>query len=199
MKHLGRAALIVLMVVFFSGCAVFKGEKVPETVLPKLDGANTTKPSISYDITSMSGIVKVDKSADIVQNIIAGELLNALEESNYFSRIAKNDKDADVNLSVVMTNSGSPAAFVGAVITGLSLYTIPSWATDNFDLQAKAGNKAGMQKEYTLSDSTTLVQWLPMMFVFPFKHLGQVPEVRKNMYRHLLLQMKNDGLLTLKK
>ena len=39
-------------------------------------------------------------------------------------------------------------------------------------------------------------QWLPMIFAFPFNMPNKVGvEVRKNIYRNLILRMQEDGLL----
>lgn len=191
-----RGLLLLACTLSFSGCAVFNGQNVPMTVLTPLEKSEQQKPSVAYDISAMSGLVTVDKSPEHIQSIIAGEFLQTLEQSNYFGRIAKNDGQADISLSIQVKNTGTPVAMIPALITGLSLYTIPSWATDTFEVTATAKNKQGLSKQYVLTDSTTLVQWLPMVFVFPFKNFAVVPEVRKNMYRNILAKMKDDGFLT---
>lgn len=188
--------VLVVVLTLLSGCAVFEGGKVPKTTLASYEGDSNAKPTIAYSSTAMGGLSKVQKLPDTTQSVIEGELLAVLEEANYFSRISKVDESADIKLDVVLTNSGNPAAMIPALITGFSLYTIPSWATDNFNLVVKAERKDGMIKEYTLADSTTLVQWLPMIFVMPAKNFSLVPEVRKNMYRKVLDDMKNDGFFS---
>lgn len=190
-----RASLLILFSLSLSGCAVFSGENVPMAVLTPLDKTDQQKPSVAYEVTSMGGVLSVDKSPEHIQSIIAGELLQTLEQSDYFSRISKADGQADISLSVQMKNTGTPAALIPAIITGLSLYTIPSWGTDNFEVTAVAKNRQGLSKEYVLTDSATLVQWLPMAFVFPFKNFSIVPEIRKNMYRTILAKMRDDGFI----
>lgn len=192
---LSKVFLFVFVCIAVSGCAVFNGGKVPETVLTPIEKNGFKKPNVSYDITASSGLFKNSKSPELVQNIIAGEFLETLEQSNYFSRISKNDSNADLNLIVTIDNSGNPAALIPAMITGFSLYTIPSWATDKFAVKAIAKHKNGKSKQYILEDSTTLVQWLPMIFAFPVKNFSVIPEVRKNMYRNILMQMKKDGFI----
>jgi hypothetical protein len=193
--NLVKIAFLFFLGISTSGCAVFRGGNVPETVLTPPEKTDQAKPAISYEMISMGGFDGTVKSPELVQNIVAGELLQTLEQSDFFSRISKNDASADINLSVKVTNTGNQAAVIPAMITGFSLYTIPSWATDNFEVTATARNRQGGSKQYVLSDSTTLVQWLPMMVVFPAKNFSVVPEVRKNMYRNILQQMKNDGFI----
>lgn len=191
-----KRVLAVLLVVTISGCAVFDGGKVPKTTLSAYEVNGASKPTLSYTSMAMGGLSSTKALPEAGQSIIEGELLSVLESSGYFERIAKRDDSADISIDVTLTNTGNPAAMVPAVITGLSLYTIPSWATDNFNLVAKVTRKDGLKKEYTLADSATLVQWLPMMFVFPAKNFSVIPELRKNMYRKVLSDMKNDGFFS---
>lgn len=179
-----------------SGCAVFDGEQIPKTTLAPYSGPAESKPSVAYSSTAMGGLSSTKELPEIAQNMIEGELLSVLESSDYFSRISKKDGDADIVIDVKMTNSGNPAAMIPAFITGFSLYTIPSWATDNFDLVANVKRKDGLQKEYVLSDSATLVQWLPMIFLFPANNFSVIPDVRKNMYAKVLADMNKDGFFS---
>lgn len=185
--------LVVVLVAVMSGCAVFDNGNVPKTALMSYEGNAASKPTVSYSSTAMGGMSSAKKLPEAGQSIIEGEFLSVLEESNYFGRISKQDGSADITIEITLTNSGNPAAMVPAFITGLSLYIIPSWATEKFDLVAKAESQSGLSKEYVLADSATLVQWLPMIFAFPANNFSVVPEIRKNMYRKVLSDMKKDG------
>jgi hypothetical protein len=185
--------LTVVLMAAISGCAVFDGGQVPKTTLTAYEDNGHSKPNLSYSSIAMGGLSSAKELPEATQSIIEGELLSVLESSDYFGRISKKDESADISIDVTLTNSGNPAAMIPAFITGLSLYTIPSWATDNFNLVAKVERKDGLKKEYILADSTTLVQWLPMIFVFPAKNFSVIPDVRKNMYKKVLSDMKEEG------
>ena len=187
--------LFILFYFTLSGCAIFKGENVPETFLIPIEKTDQIKPTISYNITVSGFNYSAAESSKLIQNVISGELLQALEQSEYFSRISKNDIEAEINLSVTFVDSANPAALIPAFITGLSLFTIPSWATEKFIVTAVAKNKNGNSKQYVVEDSITMVQWLPMIFIFPVKNFTAIPQVRKNIYRNILMKMKNDGLI----
>ncbi len=192
--------LIIGLIVFFnvamlSGCAVFDSGKVARTTLSPVEASGEARPSISYSILAQGGLSEVKTLPDNIQAIIEKEFIETLQESGYFSGIGKENGHFGIRMDVTVTNTGNPAAIIPAFITGLSFYTIPSWATDHFEVKAKVASSKGSQKEYVLNDSTTLVQWLPMLFVFPFKNLSVIPEVRKNMYRNIIMQMREDGFL----
>lgn len=183
---------VVGLVIVLSGCAVFNGGNVPHTTLSELENS-TVKPTLSYSSTALGGLTSTGKLPEATQAIIEKELLSQLNGSDYFENISKQNNTADINLDIKITNTANPAAMIPAFITGLSFYTIPSWATDNFNLVATAERKDGLKKEYVLADSTTIVQWLPMILVFPFKNFSEIPDVRINMYRKVLSDMKADG------
>jgi hypothetical protein len=83
-------------------------------------------------------------------------------------------------------------ALFRASVFSLSL----GFATDNYKLTATARNSSGKLSKYVLNDSVTTVFWLPMIFAMPFSsNANVVPEVRENMYRHLIQKMENDGIL----
>ena len=185
--------LTVALVLAISGCAVYEGGQVPKTTLTAYQDNDQPKQNVSYSSVAMGGMSSPEEMPEAAQSIIEGELLSVLESSDYFGRISKKDESADISIDVTLTNSSNPAALIPAFITGFSLYTIPSWATDNFDLVAKVERKDGLKREYALTDSATLVQWLPMIFVFPTKNFSVIPDVRKNMYKKVLADMREDG------
>jgi uncharacterized protein YecA (UPF0149 family) len=68
--------------------------------------------------------------------------------------------------------------------------------TGTIDLNVKA-ESGNLTKSYKLDDSFTLVQWLPMLFAYPFTGgaASTRDEMYENTYKHLLVQLKNDELL----
>jgi hypothetical protein len=190
-----RLFVLVLMA-SMTGCAVFDDGKVPKTTLSPYEDNDFPKPTIAYSSTALGGVFSVKTHPEALQSIIEGELFSVLDSSEYFSRIAKRDEGADIRIDVTMTDIGSSVAMIPALITGMSLYTIPSWVTNHFNLVAKVERKDRLKKEYTLTDSVLLVQWLPMMFLFPVKNFSVIPDLRKNMYKKVLADMKNDGFFS---
>lgn len=182
-----------LLILMASGCAIYKGGNVPETTLKPLQKETSQLPTVSYTSLVKSGLSTPKEQNGAIKSLIEGEFTSTLKESKYFSRISSIDDNADIKIDFSLTNSGNPAALIPAFITGLSLYIIPSWATDNFELKAKIESKSGKKKTYTLNDTTKIVQWLPMAFLYSSNNMSVIPEVRKNMYRNLLSKMERDG------
>ncbi len=104
--------------------------------------------------------------------------------------------EADLVVDGTVYNDVDPMAWLPAVITGFSLYTIPSWMTDKVHIAATA-KRGDARKAYELKDQTTLVQWLPMLLVLPFTGSPFKAEIEmtENLYNHLVLRIKQDGLI----
>lgn len=163
------------------------------TILQELQLEEKQKPRVSFDAKFMGDYIGSHKLLQSIQKKMSAEFQTVLEESNYFSEVGKELVDADIELDVEFVTAGNPAAIIPAFITGFSFYTIPSWAKEKYSLTVKAVLSGGMSKEYSLMDSTTLVQWLPMIFVFPKHNFSVIPKVRQNMYRRILFDMNTDG------
>ena len=188
-----KSFIILSLFSLLTSCAVFKGNQVVPVTLSQIK-SDTKKPSLSYFLSVYNDSGEETKANDNQLSIIEGEFINTLKESGYFSRISVNDSEADIKLDIKLTITSNPAALIPAVITGLSLYIIPSWATYKFTVDARVDNKGNYQK-YQLSDSATLVQWLPMIFVLPFQNFNNITEVRKNIYNALIIKMQKDKLI----
>jgi hypothetical protein len=138
---------------------------------------------------------RTDFAAPQVQKL-QQPLVAALEESGRFSSV-REGKGGAVHVDVDMLNHGNAAAAaISGFITGFSFFTIPGFANDNYKLTATARTSSGKSRQYVLEDGVTTVFWLPMIVATPFAFPTQViPKVQGNMYRNLIQNMENDGVL----
>lgn len=176
------------------GCAVFRGNEIPELGTLPSPADTAKKPTAGYGFGSAVDMGGKRASHENARAMHEKEFVEVLRESGYFATVEKGN-GKELNLTVELVDSGDPAALVGAFITGFSLYTIPSWATNTFELTCKVTTADGKTRDYVLRDSAVLVQWLPMMFVFPFKPFSGIEDMRKNLYKNLIVKMREDGLL----
>ncbi len=191
-----KLLLLFALCAVCSGCAMFKvGDLPPAPLVPAKAGV--PKPSLTY---SMRGQYKMFGTQDIQSralNVLSREFEDAAWESGYFSEISPYNKNADLKMNIQFIDTGNPAAMIPAVITGLSMYTIPSWASDHFEIRITE-RSGDLKKTYAVKDTVRLVQWLPMAFLFPFHNFSVIEDVRENMYLTLLEQFRRDGLLVKK-
>jgi hypothetical protein len=195
MSFLRTTALLVFaLVTSLSGCAIFRANDLPEVGSLPGPAAASTKPNAGYAFISHSSMgAKTPVQGEMLAKQ-EDEFAKVLRDSGYFASVNKaNGKD--VNISIDLLESGDPAAMVGAFITGFSLFTIPSWATIDMQATCTVVTADGKSRTYTLKDSVTMVNWLPMVLVFPFKNFSEVEALRQNIYKTLIVKMQADGIL----
>lgn len=188
--------LTILTLTILSGCAVFPGGETPDITLETTTLKQIEKPTLSYEMSATGGLYGAPELSEKNKIRVRNELINELNASGYFKKVEKNLKDADIFLNVKLVTKNNQNAKIAATITGASLYIIPSWATEWVEIKAIAKNKQGLTKEYTFNDTSTIVQWLPMIFLSPIYSHSTFDKVRQNMYRALIAAMAEDGFIT---
>lgn len=195
--------IFLLVFLFVTGCASFSGKHLPIIEYSEKQKESTNKnekdnkPDLLY--TFSSGFEEKDHT-EKVTNKLEKELISEFSESGYLISELKNNENSDdetlTNIEVRLTESRSRAAVVPAFFTGISFYLIPSWATDNYTINAQVKEYGKKVRIYKIDDSMTTIQWLPLIVVSPFKNMFSVSkEVRKNMWRNLILKMQDDNVL----
>lgn len=195
MKKIG--SLVLVSVLLTSGCAVFR-----ENNLPIIDDANYKFENQQKVKVFSRWSINTDNSFANDQTKAAGSAIHkdmfekAISESGCCTVVEGPDQ-ADVVVTGVALDENNPAAMIPAFITGLSLFTIPSWATATIHIQVEAKSDK-KTRTYDLSDSMTMVQWLPMIFVLPFTGtpIEAGKEIDANIYRNLVVKMQEDDLLS---
>lgn len=187
-------AVVVGASVLLAGCAGFKANKLAQVSAEELKSSSAKKTKVFSRWT-------VETKS---KNEQAKVMIAALHKKHFENAIASADccilvegpTEADVVIEGKAFDEANPAALIPAFITGLSLYTIPSWVTATTHISASVKNKT-LSQSYELNDSMTLVQWLPMIVALPFKGSPFKAEndVAENTYKNLVLNMKKDGLI----
>lgn len=187
--------VVAAAVAILSGCAAFEGNKLPRTEPLSPVASVPYRPTASLVFKARSNFAGNSDAPEAARALMEQELTGTLTESGYFQLVGPGT-EGDVRIAVTMVEDGNPAALVGAFITGLSLYVIPSWVTAKYTANVTVSGPGVQEKSYQLQDQVTMVQWLPMIFVAPAKGIIKVPtDVRKNMWRNLVIQMQGDGIL----
>lgn len=195
MKSLQLLPLLAGFAVLATSCATFPNNKLPQVADTAASPAR--KVSVSYTMKGGHNLTgsRTDYSSTQVQNL-RKPLVDTLEKSGRFSSV-REGKGGAVQVDVDLLNHGNAAgAAISGFITGFSFFTIPGFAVDNYKVTATARGASGKSRQYVLEDGVTTVFWLPLIVATPFSFPTQViPKVHGNMYRNLLQNMENDGLL----
>jgi hypothetical protein len=198
-KTIQRIALALTLSITISGCAGFAGKRLPEVSTQSVQtSAATTKAPFAFtyqfgkanfgDNLEYTTVNAVDLNSDYVK-----VFLESLRQSGHFDQAKTN---ADLKIDVRLIEVADPNAIIGAMITGFSIYTIPSWMTIEQHFLVKVTHK-GKVFNYALVDEMTFVQWLPMALLYPFNNpFKQVPQaIQSNAWNNLITKMKADGII----
>jgi hypothetical protein len=187
-----------LICLWFSGCASFAGGNLKE--LEAVPSAPVKSPRASLAITWSTYLNGVHKPAN--EHIAAGmgmkHALEAFKETGYFSEVGPTVDNPDVKIKVRIKDEGK-ANLGMAMVTGFTLFLIPSSATDLYVMDAEVTNlKTGQTRSYHLEDSMNYYQQIFLIFIMPFNWPASVVEdVLENMFTHLAVKIHEDGLLTM--
>jgi len=195
MKNKITICLALLICTSLQGCAGFKGNNLAPV------NPNDLK------VTSNSNIKIYDTwTFETTNNVIDAKTKEKIAETHKknFEEALKNANccilvstanEADLVLTGKAIDENSMAAMLPAIITGVSLYTIPSWVTSKIHIVAKA-QRADKNYGYELQDHMTMVQWLPMALAFPFANpFSMEGDMNANTSRTLVSKLKADGVL----
>ena len=176
-------------------CAGFQSHQVPEVNPNDLQFTSAVKTKVfTRWVYETEGILASESMKTQAAAFNKKTFEDVLKSTNCCD-VVETSKQADVIVDGKSLEKGNPAALVGAVVTGLSLYTVPSWVTSDMTISAAVKTRSTKQG-YELHDATTLVQWLPMMFVFPFSTPASAnTQMNENAYKTIVVNMKNDGFL----
>lgn len=199
-----RVLWLMLLVSLVTGCASF-----PEYRTPKVEGIVNkeliqNKPSVYIPLRYMTNLSSGDEKSNTesvtqlprIRRIVE-KTANELATFQTFTFESFQAKNMDYVLEIEMLNYGSKGkAMAAGLLTGLSLYLIPSTATDNFKLTAKLYDKnRNLVKTYTYDDAVTTwfgIWFIPVAGYTPIKAMENLWE---NMIKTLFRDLINDNML----
>jgi len=185
-KSMARCALIVTPL-FAWGCALPQGGRLPKADLPVVHHAAEMKPSVSYKISFIPP--GSDKEPKLVE-----EFVQEFETANLFMRIEPAPADADVRMTIVLSQvvAVTSKQFALYLATGgLSPIRVPCM----YELQAEIHGCLGKNIKYDIQDNASKLVWDPGWPPVDWPIDPTSSYVRRNLYRTLMMQMNADGLL----
>jgi hypothetical protein len=157
-----------VLLAFFAGCAAFREGNVPRVKGPSR-GAMEGQRTISLEVQGaviLSG--KIYQTHPKTMKDWRKQTVKAYEDSGMFLEVTDGADDADFHAEVMIVDRGKPNAFL-AFITGLTLYVIPSKATDEFTVKTTISDRDGKTVgTFEKSETVSLWQQLFLVFAMPF-------------------------------
>lgn len=187
----------ILLLVLLTNCIFIKKNNIPTIQDNQLKTSSTKKSKIFLDWNCSTNIILNQERNAIDKLKFAHKklFLEVINESGCCEVVYEKDK-ADIIVNGAFYDESSNAGIYFAYLTGLSLYVIPSWININMKIEANVEN-GNITKNYVLRDSMFMAQWLPFILATPFNGnpIQKEASLHKNLYKNLLLEMKNDNIV----
>jgi hypothetical protein len=197
MKKLLKIYASLALIILLSGCISFKSNKYPEIKSEDLKVSSAKKSKIFINSGFVSNMYGQD-ARNVVDKAKSDnkEMFGEMIIGSGCCDLVKDKDDASIVIDTTFYNDSSSLGLVGALLTGFSMYTIPSWMNSKMRISAKVST-GKVVNSYDVEDSALMIQWLPLILAMPFKTnpVKMEAEMNRNLYRHLLLKMQKDGVL----
>jgi Short C-terminal domain len=189
-------AMVIIAVFFLFGCASFSGN-----VLPKVSSFPTVseKPSVSVGLSFRQYINNqpVNLFVKTAEEGLQKKVVERFEKSGLYSSVAPSNPNSDITVKIDVKDDGS-GSMIMAVITGLSLYIIPSSATDTYKVSANVlNNRKGTENKVELEDFVIQWQQILLLPLMPFCLTPVVANgVQNNLFDTLAIRVHEAAMKT---
>jgi hypothetical protein len=187
--------IAVLLVMLLAGCAAFRdGANPPITAWPPQGSVKVKTIALQVSGKAIVNDAELEMNAKILGEWMT-HVFRAYESSGLFSSVKPGTEQADIYADVKITDKGE-ASIAMAVLTGLTLYLIPSSGHDCFRIRTtykdKSGTILGSVDKVECSDFWQQLFLLPVMFFnSPFSVPG---EILFDLNRNTILESRAKGL-----
>ena len=159
--------LISIALLALTGCASFPGNVLPKvTTFPK----STDKPSayVSLSFRQYLNGQPLNLAVKSGESRLQAKLVERFGRSGLYSLVAATNQNPDITITVLVKDEGSGSIGM-AFLTGLTLYIVPSSATDLYKVSAIVkNNRTGIESTVELEDFVTQWQEIILLPLLPF-------------------------------
>lgn len=191
MKLFLKQVLVFILIISLSGCVGYREYKVKDVAINDLQisSAKKVKVFVKWKVSS-----PIEHNRIIVSKAHEQTLKNYIIAMKCCSIVQEKD-EADIVIDGGWYNDSGNICEFCAALTGATLFIIPSWGTSDLRISATVTtNKKSYN--YDVDDSMFFAQWLPFIFVMPFKGnpIKIENQMSEDLYKNFLLKMKNDKI-----
>ena len=200
MSRVSPVRLVAVLTLFSAiniGCASFGGGLLPK-VKEFPTRSDATKPSVKLTLQfkQFMNDAPLTVFRGSVENDWKKKLAKTLSESGYFASVAEDTANPDITIDANVKDDGHGSMGM-AIVTGLTLYLVPSFSTDSFVFDAKV-TSPHVDKTWAIHLEDFVTQWQQLFLipVMPFKMAPVVASgVQKNLLRNVVVEFDKQGIL----
>ena len=178
-----------------TGCASFQGNKLSSvTSFPSVQAKKTIDVDFAFSATLND--TPMTTGNEMARQKLAKKCVERLKESGLFGNVSENLANSDLNVDVKVEDVGE-GSMAMAMLTGLTLYVVPSKAQDTYRLSATVTDmKSNKKAEIRLEDSVTQWQQILLLPLLPFKStIAEANKCQNKLFDNLGLEIQKSGML----
>jgi hypothetical protein len=192
-----KTQISLMLIISLSSCIAFRANNYPEIKTEELKISSKAKYKVFIETDFHSSIRRHNNKITMdVTRFVHKKMLREVIKDSECCELTKNKNEANLIIKSDFYNDASNLASVLIELDSIFLFIIPSWinAESRISVEVKKGQ---VTKRYALEDSTLIAYWLPFLLVMPFKQKAEETEnaMNKNLYKNLLIWMKEDKIL----
>lgn len=181
MKYSKIGILLSLITLILSGCVTYQDGRLPN--LSSSTPFYDAEMPITYTVTQSNRTHAIDG----YEKKIAQHLKNS--GFNASKRVQANEDIPHLEVQVEFITP-SP---LGPIISGITLTTIPTWASAAIKVTATLHTTDEQQLNYEFKESFTQVTWFPLVFAVPFnKPFSIIGKVEDTVFSNLANSVSED-------
>ena len=199
MKNIFKFLTSLILITSLSNCIGVRAYKNPEIKPEELKISSIQKPKIFVNMQFKAPFA-INKNPpknfiDQAQSDQKRRFDEVIKESDCCELVSK-EGEANILINGVFYNESSSVGLYAAFISGLTFTAVPYWINSKMRVSVKA-SKGKIVNDYDFADSFFMLTWLPLIVAMPFTEspIKQESAMNKNLYKNIIIKMKNDGLL----
>jgi hypothetical protein len=190
-KHL----TVLIAITLLSGCAAFVKNNIPNsTYIPhKIEAARQAEMTFSVKVNNPP---PMECGWQMAESKLSRDIRKYFMKSGYFTEIRESDDKSEFHIDFEVTMNPSPYTPTVQLIAGSSLFLIPSWCTNDMELDATVYEHGRESSTFRDREEILYIGWLPLAAISPFANdIRGKSKIRENYCFYLLNNLEEKKIL----
>ena len=185
--------LLGLCLLALSGCVTYSDNQLAPVGQWPLAASAQPKPAVHLRIDSQYLLNDAPQAGGFNQGALEKRIVQVYQDSGLFSRVTTSQQSADLYITVQVSNH-ERASMAAAFLTGLTLYILPSSASNELSMQTEFRDSQG-ELRGSVNKHETLTTWMQLLLIFALPFSESTDNVLTRLSQSSLEQARQQSLI----